>query len=190
MVKWRRSFTNSLIQSVLCGRGTGATQVCVTEHYKVGATEIRNRASVNEFNGTGHPGCKGHGRKRIWKSLRDIHLLQASLSVYQLLLLWLKAEVLGKPHSREKALLLLCGLEPWRIPHLGKPLSPLKGAIYMFRKSLFHLLLLEVKRTTSINNLITSSISRARSLLKPRCLQRRTLSNLDFNTPGLTVYSA
>lgn len=89
--------------------------------------------------------------------MRDIHLLQASLSAYRLLLLWLKAEVLGKPHSREKGLLLLCGLEPWRIPHPGTPLTPLNGAIYMSRKSLFHLLLLEVKRITSINNLITSS---------------------------------
>lgn len=101
-----------------------------------------------------------------------------------------RLRILGKPHSREKGLLLLCGLEPWRIPHPGTPLTPLSGAIYMFRKSLFHLLLLEVKQITSINNLITSSISRARSLLKPRCPQRRTLSNSDFNTPGLTVYSA
>lgn len=42
--------------------------------------------------------AKGHWRKRIWKILRELYL-QASLSAYQLLRLWLKAKVPRKASS-------------------------------------------------------------------------------------------
>lgn len=83
-----------------------------------------------------------------------------------------------------------CEHELWRTQHHRKSLTPHNRAMHTIRRSLYHLLLLEVKQITSINNLITSLISRAHSLLKPHCLQRKTSSNKDFNMPGLTIYLA
>lgn len=69
----------------------------------------------------------------------------------------------------------------------NSPNFPQQRAIYRFRKSPLHLLLLEAKQVASINHRITSFLPRACSLLKPRCLLRRTLSNSDFNMPALTI---